>query len=327
MAKKTMMAAYVTALGDADNIEVGPLPAPSPGPTDVLVRVDAVAVNPADTLVRSGRFSTMVPMPYIVGTDLVGTVVDVGSEALTFRPGQRVWCNSMGRGGRQGPTAEYVAVPVDRLYRLPDGVDPQVAVALAQPAGTAYLAWFVHARLRPGETVFVGGGAGNIGTTAIELARLAGARVIASARPVDYEKCRAAGAEAVFDFTDSALADQVASCAPHGVDVVWETSGHHDFPLVSRVAAVGCRVVVTAASGEPSVPLSQLYTRDVSLLGFVISLATVADLADAAGLINQMLAAGRLSAPITECLPLAQTAEAHRRIEAGQVSGRLLVTV
>jgi NADPH:quinone reductase-like Zn-dependent oxidoreductase len=292
-----------------------------------LVRVDAVAVNPADTFVRSGAFPTAVPMPYIVGTDLVGTVVEVGAEELPFRRGQRVWCNSMGRGGRQGPTAQYAVVPADRLYELPDGVDPYVAVALAQPAATAYLAWAVHARLRPGETVFVGGGAGNVGTAAIHVARRAGARVIASARPDDFEKCRAAGASAVFDYRDPELADRIAACASQGVDVLWETSGHHDFSLVTRVAARRCRVVITAGSGEPPVPLAQLYMRDVRLLGFVISLATVADLADAAGLVNQMLAEGQLTTQIAECLPLAQTADAHRRIEQGGVKGRLLVTI
>jgi NADPH:quinone reductase-like Zn-dependent oxidoreductase len=326
MVEQTMAAAYLTALGDADSIQVGALPVPRLGPTDVLVRVEAAAVNLADAYVFSGAFPTPMPMPYIVGTDLVGTVVATGSDAMSFRPDQQVWCNSMGRGGRQGSTAEYAAVPADRLYPLPHGVNPRVAVALAQPAATAYLGWFVHAKLRPGETVFVGGGAGNIGTAAIQTARLAGARVIASARPDDFDECRAAGAEAVFDFTDPGLADHVAAHAPAGVDVVWETSGHHDFDLVVRAAAIGCRVLLTAGAGDQPVPLAQLYMKDVRVLGFVISLATAADLADAAGLINQMLTRGQLTTQIAECMPLAQTAAAHRRLWQGGVRGRLLVT-
>lgn len=327
MGERTMTAAYVTALGGADNIRVGALPIPNVGPTDVLVRVDAAAVNPADAYVRSGRFPTATPMPYIVGSDLVGTVVDTGTAETAFRPGQQVWCNSMGRGGRQGPTAEYAAVPADRLYHLPEGVDPHVAVALAQPAGTAYLGWFVHARLRPGETVFVGGGAGNVGTAAVQMARLAGARVIASAHPDDHHKCQAAGAEAVVDYRDPGLANRIAHYAPDGVDVAWETSGHHDFDLVTLVAATGCRVVITAASTDPPVPLSRLYASDIAVFGFVISHARVSDLADAAGLINQMMRDGRLSTQISQCVPLTQTADAHRRIEQGGVKGRLLVTV
>ncbi|MGH3493390.1 MAG: alcohol dehydrogenase catalytic domain-containing protein, partial [Sciscionella sp.] len=201
----TMNAVYVTALGPASEIRVGMLPVPTPGPTEVLVAVDTVAVNPVDTYIRSGRYRTPVPMPFIVGRDLVGTVVEVGSAATSFRPGARVWCNSMGHEGRQGPTAEYAAVPAERLYHLPDGVDPRTAVALAQPAATAYLGWFGHARLRPGQTVFVGGGAGNIGTAAIQMATLAGARVLTSAAPDDHEHCRVAGADVVLDYRDPFL--------------------------------------------------------------------------------------------------------------------------
>ena len=224
MAPDTMRAAYVTRLGPAGEIRVGSLPVPRPGPTDVLVEVEAVAVNPVDTYVRSGGYRTPVPLPFVVGRDLVGTVVEAG-PATGFQPRERVWCNSMGHEGRQGPSSQYAVVPSDRLYHLPRVVDPHVAVALAQPAATAYLGWFVHARLRPGQTVFVGGGGGNVGTAAIQMAAWAGARVLTSARPEDHERCRAAGAEVALDYRDPALAGHLADHAPSGVDVVWEPPG------------------------------------------------------------------------------------------------------
>jgi NADPH:quinone reductase-like Zn-dependent oxidoreductase len=98
-----------------------------------------VAVNPVDTYVRTGRSRTPVAFPFVVGRDLVGTVAAVGSEAVPFRVGDRVWCNSLGHEGRQGSFAELAVVPADRLYPLPQGVDPGLAVAVAHPAGTAYL--------------------------------------------------------------------------------------------------------------------------------------------------------------------------------------------
>lgn len=322
-----MTAAYVTEPGPASAIRVGRLPLPVPGPAEVLVRVEAVAVNPVDAFVRSGAYPTPLPMPFIVGRDLVGTVAEAGSGAHGFRQGDRVWCNSMGHEGRQGVAAQFASVPAHRLYRLPDGVDAETAVAVAQPAATAYLGWFVHADLRPGRTVFVGGGAGNIGSAAIAMAALAGARVVASARPGDHARCRAAGADAVLDYRDPDLADRLAEHAPRGVDVFWETSGHHDFAVVDRVAAPGCRVLVTASAPDaPPVPLPRLYTRDAALAGFVISRASADDLADAAGLVNRMLARGLLPARIADRLPLARTADAHRRIEEGGVKGRLLIT-
>ena len=320
-----MTAAYVDEPGPAENIRVGSLPVPDIGPADVLVAVEAVAVDPVDTYVRSGRYRTALPRPFVVGRDLVGTVA-AAPEITGFSPGDRVWCNSLGHDGRQGSFAEYAAVPADRLYRLPPEVDPAQAVALAHPAATAFLGWFVHARLRPAETVFVGGGAGNVGTAAIQTATVAGARVLASCRPEDADRCRAAGAEEVFDYRDERLHDRVARAAPYGVDVVWETSGHHDLTLVTRVSAVGARVLVTAAATPTSqVPWPQLYTRDVRMLGFVISRASVADLAGAASAINRMLGRGLLTARIADVLPLARTADAHRRIEAGEVSGRLVL--
>lgn len=152
-----MLAAYITELGSADAIRVGRLPVPQPGPTDVLVHAQAVAVNAVDTFVRSGTYRTPTPFPFVLGRDLVGTVAAVGPGAAPFRVGQAVWCNSLGHGGRQGACAEYAVVPADRLYALPPGVDPVAAVAAVHPAATAYLGLFIHAHLRPGETVFVGG--------------------------------------------------------------------------------------------------------------------------------------------------------------------------
>ena len=95
-----MRAAYITELGPAEAIRVGDLPVPVPGPTDVLVRVEVVVVNPVDILVRSGGYSTPTPFPFVVGRDLVGTAAEVGAGTVGFAAGDRVWCNSLGHGGR-----------------------------------------------------------------------------------------------------------------------------------------------------------------------------------------------------------------------------------
>lgn len=322
---KRVHAAYITALGPATTIQVGDLPTPEPGPTDLLIAVDLVAANPVDTSIRSGRYPTPTPFPFIVGRDLVGTVAAAGA-GTEFAVGERVWCNSLGHGGRQGSFAEYAVAPADRCYRLPAGVDPAMAVAVAHPAATAYLAWFVHARLHAGETAYIGGAAGNLGSAATVLARRAGARVIASAQPPDHASCRAAGADVVLDYRDPHLADALRASAPAGVDVFWDTSGHHDLGLVAAAVAPGARVLLTAAAlDRPALPVADLYTRDVSLHGFVISRARPTDLATAAALINDLLERGLLTARITETLPLSATADVHSRLESGQVEGRLLL--
>ncbi len=289
--------------------------------------VSAVSVNPVDTYVRSGRYDTPIPFPFIVGRDLVGTVAGTGSAVTDLSDGDPVWCNSLGHAGRQGAATDLAVVARDRLYRLPAGVDPQVAVAVAHPAVTAYLGWFRRAGIRPGWTVFVGGGAGNVGTAAVQLARAAGVRVVASARDAHADRCLAAGADAVVDYRAPDLADRIRAAAQDGVDVYWDTSGRNDTDVAGAVLKPGGRILVTASRSPISVTFAPLYTRDITIDGFVISRATAAELAEAAGLINSMLAAGRLTTRIADRLPLADAARAHRLMESGDVDGRLLLVV
>jgi NADPH:quinone reductase-like Zn-dependent oxidoreductase len=121
-----MRAAYVTELGPPELIRAGELPVPVIGPTDVLVAVSTAAVNPVDAYIRSGRWRTPTPFPFVIGRDLVGTVAAAGPGAAGFEPGQRVWCNSLGHDGRQGSFSDYAGVPVERLYHLPDGAEAAV---------------------------------------------------------------------------------------------------------------------------------------------------------------------------------------------------------
>jgi NADPH:quinone reductase-like Zn-dependent oxidoreductase len=241
-------AAYITRLGPPSQIRWGELPDAPAGPADVIVRTEAVAVDPVDTLVRSGRYSTPTPSPFVIGRDLVGEVVRMGPG---FTAGQRVWCNSMGHGGRQGAFAERVVVPADRLYPLPAGVGAVEAVAVLHPAATAYLA---------------------------------------------------------------------------SVDVHVDTSGHHDLETAVGLLAHGGRIVLPAGTGaRPELPVGPLYVKDGRLLGFAISNASTADLSRAAATINRMLEDGSLPARIAGVLPLREAAEAHRRLEGGQVRGRLVL--
>lgn len=323
-----MRAAYITAPGPAGAIIIGPLPVPVPGPTDVLVAVEHVTVNPVDTLVRSGRYATPLPSPFIIGRDLVGRVVSNDREDLGFRAGDAVWANSLGHDGRQGSFAQYAVVPAQRLYRVPEGVPPQVALAVAHPAATAHLGWFRHAGLQPGDTVLVGGAAGNVGQAAVQLARRAGARVLATARPAHHGRVVKAGAEAVLDYAGPQLAQQVVALAPGGVDVVWDTSGHHDLGFVADVLRPGGTVLLTAAARPGAeLPVARFYTRDITVRGFVISRASAVELAAAARLINDMLANRELSAHITEHATLADTPDLHARMAAGQITGRVVLAV
>lgn len=313
-----MRAAYVTDLGPPENIRVGELPPPNVGASDVLVHTRALAVNYVDTLIRSGRYPTRTPFPFVIGRDLVGVVAAYGDAVDGFRVGDAVWCNSLGHRGRQGSFAEYAAVPQDRLYRLPDRADPVETVALLHAAATAYLGLFREARLRYGQRVVVSGAGGAVGTAAVQLAAASGAHVIATARAEDADWCRSAGAEAVFDYRDPDLWKRIAAATPGGIDVFLETSRHyafeHTLPLLGRG---GRFVLITGIGSTVPLPLEQLYLRDASLRGFVISNASVTDLADAATAINDGISRGLLHVRIGTRLPLEESAQAHRLMESG----------
>jgi NADPH:quinone reductase-like Zn-dependent oxidoreductase len=322
-----MRAAYVTELGPVEAVTVGELPVPAPGPTDVLVRVELAAVDPVDLLVRSGAYPTPTPFPFVLGRDLVGTVALAGPGAAGFAPGDRVWCNSLGHGGRQGACAEYAVVAAERLYHLPAAADPVASVALLHPAATAWLALFRHGGLRPTETVAVGGGAGNVGAALTRLASLAGARVLATARPADAAWCRSAGAAEVVDYRDPDPAGRLRALAPGGVDLYVDTSGHLDLPATVDLLADRGRVVLLAGRGRRfTLPAGPLYTHDRRILGFAISNASAGELAGAAAALNRLLAAGALPVRVHGVWPLERAGEAHRAVEGG-VRGRIVLRV
>lgn len=310
-----MRAAFIDAVGPADGIRVGQVDEPRPGPTDVLVDVVCTTVNLVDTFIRSGAYAVPMTFPFVVGRDLVGRVV---AAAGGFAPGELVWCNSLGHGGRQGAAAERVVVPAERLYRLPSGVSPADAVTVLHPAATASLALVEHGRVRAGETVLIGGAAGNVGSALVVMAVEAGARVVGTAHPRDFEYCRGLGVDAVVDYREKNL--------PGEVDLYVDTSGTNDLETaVGLLAERGRIVLVAGMATRPVLPAGALFLKSATVTGFVISRATVAELDSAARTVNRLLATGRLRSRYTDSLPLSETSAAHLRLERGESGGRRVV--
>jgi NADPH2:quinone reductase len=232
-----MRAAFITQTGGPDSIRIGSLPDPTPGPRDVLVRVRAAAVNPIDTYVRSGMVAMPLSFPFVVGCDLAGEVVEVGAEVDTLRPGMRVWGSNQGLLGRQGTCAELAAVDERWLYRTPDAVSDREAAAAALVAITAHLGLVDTSALTSGETIFVNGGSGGVGSAVVQIAKALGARVIASAgTPAKCEQVRRLGADVVFDYHRGDLVEAVQAVAPGGVHVYWETLREPAFDQAARLS-------------------------------------------------------------------------------------------
>ena len=249
----------------------------------------------------------------------------VGDAVEQFKEGDSVWANSLGHEGRQGTFAEYVVAPADRVYPLPDGVEPAEAAAILHAAGTAHIGLVREARLQPGETIVVGSASGAVGSAIVELASTMGAFVIAGASTGDEEWVAERGANVVLDKHDN-FVERVEKLAPKGIDVWWDPNGGEDFGRVIPLLAPRARMIVMAGmQAEPQVPIGQLYTRDASIHGFAISNASVSDLAQAAVTINHMLAMGTLKARIGATFRLSEASKAHRAIESGKIHGRILV--
>jgi NADPH2:quinone reductase len=313
-------AAFITTTGGPDVIRHGELPDPVPGLREVLVRVRAAAINPIDTYIRAGTVAMPLRFPFVVGCDLAGEVVSVGREVTGFRPGMRAWGSNQGVLGRQGTCAELAAVDERWLYPTPDGVSDRDAAAAALVSITAHLGLVGNAALQPGETIFVNGASGGVGSAVVQIARLLGARVIGSASAGKASLVRDLGAEAVVDYRRPDLVDEIRRVAAPGVHVYWETQREPDFDRAVAVLAEGGRMVVMAGrDARPAFPVGPFYVKGCRLFGFVMFKADSHVQAAAAADINRWLAAGRLRVPIDRVLPLADTATGHALQEAATV--------
>jgi NADPH:quinone reductase len=326
-------AAFITAPCPAEGIQFADLPPPQPRAGEALVRVRAVAVNPIDTYVRAGLVKMALPSPFIVGCDLAGVVEAVGAECQSFKAGDRVWCSNQGLFGRQGTFAEFACVEEKWLNPLPAGVRDEDAAAVALVGITAHLGLFAKARLRAGETVFVNGGAGGVGSMVVQLAKAAGARVIATAGSDERAaKARGFGADLAVNHRAQDVAAAVRQFAPGGVDIFWETQREPDFDrAVALLAPRGRFVLMAGREARPVFPVGPFYVKDCALHGFAMFNATPDEQRGCAGDLNRWLAEGRVRANIDRVLPLAEAAAAHRLQEestlqkSGALTGKLVL--
>ncbi len=328
-----MKAAYIEQTGPPESIVYGDLPVPEPAGTEVLVKVAAVAVNPVDTYIRAGTFELELPKPFIVGCDLAGVVEAVGPEATRFAVGDRVWGSNQGLLGRQGTFAEYAAVDECWLYHTPEEVNDQQAAAVALVGITAHLGTFRDGGLKTGETLFVNGGTGGVGSCVVQMAKAIGARVITTAggkQKVDAS--RQLGADVAIDYQGDDVDAAIRRHAPGGVDVWFETLREHDFQRVVNHLALGGRMIVMAGREScPPFPVGPFYVKDCKVFGFAMFNAPPEQQRKCAAEINRWMTRGKLRPKIDRVMPLAEAAAAHRLQEentlqgAGTLAGKIVL--
>jgi NADPH:quinone reductase-like Zn-dependent oxidoreductase len=335
--------------GGPDVLEVVDLPVPVPGATEVLIRVRSVSVmRTLDTEVRARPGFGGIRLPHILGADPAGEVVEVGSAVDSFAPGDRVvsvqilWCGrcrpcSQGLNNAcvrlriqgvhtDGGDAEYAVVPAQNLVPIPDGLSYEDASALVVMHPAAWHLLIDRAALRASETVLILAAGGALGTAGIQVAKLAGARVIAAAG-ADWklDKARELGADAVVNYTTHDLTNEVMRLTDGaGADVVFENLSLPElWPHSLASAAYLGRIVTCGALGGGAVETNMraFYSKHLSLVG--ARAAPRAQVAEVFRLAGQ----GKLKPVVHERYPLEHAREAHERISSRDVFGRVMLSV
>lgn len=323
-----MRAASCRAYGAPEVVTVEIVDAPQPGPREVLVDVDAAAVNFPDVLLVAGEYQIKVPPPFVPGSEFAGVVAALGADVDGIAVGDRVFGSAM-----IGAFAEQIAAPAGSLTWVPDGVDTSVAAAFGVAHRTAYNVLRSVATVTAGDEVIVLGAGGGVGLATVQLATELGARVTAVASSdAKLATAEALGATRLVNHAHGDLRAQLRAVLPDGADVVVDPVGGDLAEPALRALRWGGRfVTVGYASGTiPRIPLNLVLLKGISIAGFEM-LGFMQhhrdDMDRNEHELLELLAAGRAVPHIGARFPLADTAGALRHVADGRAIGKVLVDI
>ncbi|MEW5879863.1 MAG: NADPH:quinone oxidoreductase family protein [Pseudomonadota bacterium] len=321
-----MRAVVCSEWGGPDKLRVGELPLPEPKAGEVRLQVRAAGVNFPDALIIQKKYQVQPPLPFVPGTEVAGTIDAVG-EGVHLAPGTRVVA-FVGTGG----FAEYVCVNAAQTIPLPAGVSDEVAAGFTMTYATSHHALADRAQLKAGETLLVLGAAGGVGLAAVELGKLAGARVIAAASTDEkLAACHAAGADALINYSTLDLRESVRTLTEgKGADVVYDpVGGGYTEPALRSLAWRGRLLVVGFANGEiPSIRTNLLLLKEASLVGVYWGEFAKRDPTANARMIGELmtwLAQGRLKPRVSHVYPLHDTPRALDDLLHRRAIGKLVI--
>lgn len=311
-----MKAVVLTAFGGIENLQLQEVPVPSVDPGELLVRVHATSINPLDYQIRRGDYPDYVPLPAITGHDVSGVVERVGPGVTDFKPGDEVFYTPKIFGPKGGSYAEYNVVPQELVTHKPANLSHKEAAAITLTGGTAWESLVTRARLQPAESILVHGGAGGVGTIAIQLAKAMGARVFTTCRSEQAEYLMSLGADATIDYERSDYVEEIARLTGgSGVNAVLDTIGGKTLERSAHVLADGGRVVSLVDIATPQNLVAAwgvnaeyhfVFTRQNR--GKLLALKALVE----RGLIRPVIGA---------TFPLAEIGAAHTALEQGRVNG------
>lgn len=321
-----MKAVRFHRFGDPEVLRFEDVPAPEVGPGDVLIRVAAAGVNFSDLMRRAGTYNPKLALPHHEGVEAAGTVERVGADVDGPKPGDRVM-TMLG----QRCQAEYVVAPEPLVYPMPPSFSFEQAAALPLAALTAYHLLKTGAAIQPGESVLIHAAASGVGTMAVQLAKLWGARVFATASTDEkLEAVRALGADETINYArESFVAAVLARTENRGVDVVLECVGGEVLAQSAQALVPGGRLLIYGrASGESGAVSGDLIlTRNLSILGLHLGRRPWRpDMHGEAFLeIIALVASGRLTPVVDRAFPMAEVAAAHTYLGGRRAVGKILL--
>ena len=324
-----MRAVVADGSGGPEVLSLGDVADPRPGAGELLLQVAATAVNRADLLQRQGHYPPPPGASEVLGLECSGTVSALGEGVEGWAAGDEV-CALLAGGGY----AEQVVVPVGQVMPLPPGLDVVTAAALPEVACTVWSNVFMVAGLQPGEHLLVHGGAGGIGTCAIQLASALGAHVHTTAgTPEKLAICAELGAETTINYRDQDFVEVVRDATGgHGADVILDNMGANYLPRNVDVLATEGRLVVIGMQGgsKGELDLGALLRKRGAVVATALrSRPPAGKTAICAAVVEHvwpLVGDGRLRPVVHDTMPLERAADAHRAMEAGEHVGKLLLT-
>ena len=324
-----MKALLCRQIGDLGNLAVAEIAEPALPPDSVRIAVHATALNFPDVLVVRGQYQSRPALPFVPGLECAGEVLEVGEYVTQFKSGDRVMANPL-----SGALAEEVCCPVERVLHVPDNVSLADAAGFITTYGTSYHAYVDRGALQAGETVLVLGAAGGVGLTAVELAKVMGANVIAAASTEDKLRlCRDYGADECIDYTRESIKDRVMEITGgRGVDVAYDPVGGDAMFQALRSMALGGRLLIIGfASGTiGEIPANRLLLRQSQAVGVVFG-AWAADFPDKfrdrMSVLTDWWRQGKLRPHVSQTFPLCDGVAALQVLAERNAMGKVVITM
>jgi putative PIG3 family NAD(P)H quinone oxidoreductase len=325
-----MRAVIASAAGGPEVLTVVELPDPVPGPGEVVLEVAAAGLNRADLMQRMGFYPPPPGASDVLGMECSGTVAAVGPDVTGWSVGDRA-CALLAAGGY----ASQVAVPAGQVMPVPDGVDLVTAAALPEATATVWSNVYMVAGLQPGETILVHGGAGGIGTTAIQLASQLGSRVLTTAgTPEKLALCASLGADETINYREQDFVEVVReSTDGGGADVILDNMGAKYLSRNLDALAIEGRLVIIGMQGGTKAELdiaTLLRKRGAVIATSLRSRPTAEKAAICAAVVEHvwpLVADGRVRPIVDRTMPLGEVRAAHELMESGEHTGKILLTL